>query len=41
MPRNRDKKGRFVKQNPPTTHSSTVLTTPVDGRPTIEELEEK
>ena len=33
-------KGRFVKQNPPTTHPSTGITTLVVGRPTIEELEE-
>ena len=41
MPRDRDQKGRFVKQNPPTAHSSTGLTTCVAGRPTIEELYEK
>ena len=41
MPRNRDQKGRFVKQNPPIAHSSIGLTTPVARKPTIEELEEK
>ena len=41
MPRDRDQKGKFVKQNPPIAHSSTGLTTPVVGKPTIEELEEK
>ena len=41
MPRDRHQKGRVVKQNSPTTHSSTGLTTPVVGKPTIEELEEK
>ena len=46
MPRERDKKGRFTKQNPPKIQppigaGPSGLITPVAGRPTLEELEEK
>ena len=42
MPRNRDPKGRFIKQNPPSIEvGPSKLTTSVAGKPTIEELEEK
>lgn len=42
MPRNRDPKGRFIKQNPPSIDvGPSKLTKPVAGKPTIEELEEK
>lgn len=40
MPRDRDQKGRFIKKNPPKIQPS-ELTTPVAGKPTLEELEEK
>ena len=46
MLRERDQKGRFSKQNPPTTQPPVGagplgLITPVAGKPTLEELEEK
>ena len=46
MPRDRDQKGRFIKKNPPKIQPSieagpSGLTTPVAGKQTLEELEEK
>jgi len=42
MPRNRDPKGRFIKQNPQSIEvGPSKLTTPIAGKQTIEELEEK
>lgn len=41
MPIDRDEKGRFIKQNPPTIQPSTRLTTPIAGRTNLEELDEK
>lgn len=42
MPRNKYPKGIFIKQNPPSMEvGPSKITTPVTGKPTIEELEEK
>ena len=46
MSRDRDQKGRFIKQKPPTIQPSlgagpSGQTTPVVGRPTLEELGKK
>lgn len=48
MPKQRDEKGRYTKQDPPTTKPlvgaklpTFKLTTPIVGKPTLEELEEK
>jgi len=42
MPRSRDSKGRFIKQNPPSIEvGPSKLSTLVTGKPTIEDLEEK